>query len=82
MSILITALAAAAQAAQPAPAHPPAHNMPAAQMDHSKMDQGKTGEKGGCCCCDKTAGGKMECRMMQGHGKPGGAGQPQGHSGH
>lgn len=80
------ALAAAAQPASAAPVtNPHAQHGQTGQMDHSKMDHANMAQHADGCCT-KTADGKMECRMMKGHGAqhqgPSGQAQ-QGHgSGH
>jgi hypothetical protein len=84
MLTIITALALAA-AAQPASAatatNPHAQHGQTGQMDHSKMDHANMAQHADGCCT-KTADGKMECRMMKGHGAKH-QGQPgQGHQGH
>lgn len=75
------ALAAAAQPASAAPVtNPHAQHGQTGQMDHSKMDHSKMDHANMAQhadgCCTKTADGKMECRMMKGHGA-----QHQGQSG-
>lgn len=78
MLTIITALALAA-AAQPATAAPAAN--PHGQASHSKMDHSKMAQHADGCCA-KSADGKMECRMMKGHGAQH-QGQPgQAHQGH
>ena len=84
MLTIITALAVAA-GAQPTSAatatNPHAQHGKTGQMDHSKMDQSNMAQHADGCCT-KTADGKMECRMMKGHGAKH-QGQPgQGHQGH
>ena len=83
---IITSMALAAAAAQPAPAGPAAnpHTQPAqptqmdhSKMDHAKMDHSKMGHQEGGCC-KKGADGKMECAMSN---KAGAESTHQGHSG-
>ena len=80
--ITALALATAAQTAQPAPAQPHAQHMTGSgQMDHSKMDHANMAQHADGCCT-KTADGKMECRMMKGHGAQHQGQSGQAHQGH
>lgn len=64
---MLTILAATALAGAQAPsvpaANPHAQHGQSAPVDPSKMDHSKMGQKDGCCCCKKSADGKMECAM-------------------
>lgn len=84
MLTIITAVALAA-AAQPAPAapatNPHAQHGQAGPMDHSKMDHANMAQHADGCCT-KTADGKMECRMMKGHGAQHQRQSGQTHQGH
>lgn len=80
--ITAVALAAAAQPASAAPAaNPHAQHGQTRQMDHSRMGHSTMGEHADGCCT-KTADGKMDCRMMNGHGAQHQGQSGQAHQGH
>ena len=81
MSILIAMAALAAQPAAPVDhkQHSAAEHAQHQAAGHAQHQQGK--HEGGPCCVE--VDGKMECRMMKGHGgDKAGHAEGQGHSGH
>jgi len=82
MTILLAAAALAAAQTAPAPVDHSQHS-PAQHAQHQQgQQQGHAQHKGEHECC-KEVNGKMECRMMKGHGaEKGQEDEHQGHSGH